>query len=227
MPRWFIVLITFAAAAYAGATPDLSGSPYPHGDSTTDSSARMLPLAQPKPISTVAQVPSVATPVPEGALIPVQAVAGLGMGFLGGLIGAGIGSRAESCHDGESYCGLGGFLLGGVLGLAVASPFGIYIMGQAAHHDGGYLPTAFGSLVGLLVTVPVVQETYIGNSPAGSFGVLLGFPVVGGLLMYRVSDRVAFSVSPEPEPPLAGRQAPPSLTSKDFRADIRVVLLRL
>lgn len=232
MPHWFIVLLAFAAAAYAGATPDLSGSSYPHGDSSMDSSARMPPLAQSKPISTstVAQVPAAPAspmPLPQGALIPLQAVAGLGMGFLGVVVGAGIGSRVESCSYGESYCGLGGFLFGGVLGLAVASPLGVYIMGQAAHHDGSYLLTAFGSFVGLLATVPIVQETYIGNSVAGSFAVVLGLPVVGGLLTYRLSDRLALSVSPEPELSLAGRQAPPPLTSKDFRADIRVVLLRL
>ncbi len=146
---------------------------------------------------------------------------------MGGLIGGVILGGAEPCGEGESYCGLGGVLVGGVLGIAVGTPFGIYKMGNAAHHDGDYLPTLLGSVMGLFSTIAIFNNTEVGNSVAGTLGVLTGVPIVGGLLMYRVSDRMAFRLAPEPGTPPAERKAFSSGSPKDFRTDIQVVLLRL
>jgi predicted membrane protein len=220
--RSLLFLLAMTVTSHSGERLDVLGIPNLFGDTAKDSASPPgLLLRDPSYIQ------DRGPRAPEALLLPVQAGGGVALAFLGGVIGVGVATVfSNSCED-DHFCGSGGLLLGGTMALMVGAPLGVYLVGEAGHHEGGLVPTVLGSVLGLCATGPILFNTRVGNSAAGFLTVLVGGPVLGGMLMYGVSDY--FTVRTSLDPGLHGPSQPrPASTSfKDFRTDIQVVLLRL
>jgi hypothetical protein len=121
-----------------------------------------------------------------GGEILLGGAAGIGGGFLGAVIGAGM--TKNNCQQGQDLCGLGGAIVGGYIGAVLAPPLAVYLVGASGDQTGSAGATFGGALlggaVGLAAGIGVGREN-------GELGVAVAMagPVIGAVVGFNLTRR--------------------------------------
>jgi len=106
-------------------------------------------------------------------------------GFVGGMLGAGMGAFIETKVFGNTgeFAGLGGIIIGGGLGIILGSTMGVCMLGNTREETGSFWVTLLGSFVGFWAASSAIDIAERG--PALLF---LGTPI-GGTIGFNLTRR--------------------------------------
>ncbi len=103
---------------------------------------------------------------PESGYVREIVIGGLS-GVIFGIVGAGLGAKAQDCDDDDSgeFCGLGGAAVGGIVGLSLGSAAGVYAAGAQTGKQGSFLGALAGSILGSVSGLMALSGTGVDGWP--------------------------------------------------------------
>ncbi|MFH1941952.1 MAG: hypothetical protein ABIL68_07580 [bacterium] len=121
---------------------------------------------------------------PGGFVVGSQLLIGGMCGFLGGIVGGGIGVATEILLTGNKYelSGIMGFLIGGSLGLVFGSAGGVYAIGYRFDQGGSFWAALGGSALGLVIGFAF--DTDLSDGPSVLFFIA---PALGAVTGYHLT----------------------------------------